>query len=256
MSKRIELLIIDPQIDFCDPDKGALYVPNAEHDMRRLAAMIRRLKDKIDDIHITLDSHHFIHIAHPIFWKDSHGKHPQPFTSITLAEVEDGKWTTTQPGLYKRALEYVRKLANNGRYDLTIWPPHCLIGSPGHAVFPPLFDALKEWEQRFAFVDFVTKGSRLTLGVSQPLRLARGTASLNLPQSVQIRAPGEYSYLYEANGVNLTPSGREIRYTMDYSQRLSDSARFSLSGMAISQPGHNANARMGIAGMASVKLKF
>ena len=104
--------------------------------------------------------------------------------------------------------------------------------------------------------DVVTKGSRLTVGMSQPLRLASGTASLNLPQSVQIRAPGEYSYLYEANGVNLTPSGREIRYTMDYSQRLSDGARFSLAGMAISQPGHNANVRMGVAGMASVKLKF
>ena len=104
--------------------------------------------------------------------------------------------------------------------------------------------------------DFVTKGSRLTLGVSQPLRLARGTASLNLPQSVQIRAPGDYSYLYEANGVNLAPSGREIRYTMDYTQQVTDKARFSLSGMAISQPGHNADARMGIAGMASVKLKF
>jgi hypothetical protein len=104
--------------------------------------------------------------------------------------------------------------------------------------------------------DVVTRGSRLTLGVSQPLRLASGTASLNLPQKVLIRAPGDYSYVYEANGVNLTPSGREIRYTMDYSQRLSDTARFSLSGMAISQPGHNANARMGIAGMASIKLKF
>ncbi len=104
--------------------------------------------------------------------------------------------------------------------------------------------------------DVVTRGSRLTLGVSQPLRLASGTASLNLPQSVLIRAPGDYSYLYEANGVNLTPSGREIRYTVDYSQRLSDTARFSLAGMAISQPGHNATARMGVAGMASVKLKF
>ncbi len=130
MSKRIELLIIDPQIDFCDPHTGALYVPNAEHDMRRLANMIRRLKDKIDDIHVTLDSHHLIHIAHPIFWKDPQGNHPLPFTRITLPEVEDGKWTTTQPGLYERALEYVRKLAQNGRYDLTIWPPHCLIGDP------------------------------------------------------------------------------------------------------------------------------
>ena len=161
MSKRIELLVIDPQVDFCDPDRGALYVPGAEHDMRRLAAMIRRLKGKLDDIHVTLDSHHFIHIAHPIFWKDSRGQHPPVFTKISRTDVEEGVWTPTVPGMYRRALDYVRKLAQNGRYELTIWPPHCLIGSPGHTVFPALFAALTEWEERFAFVDYVTKGSNI-----------------------------------------------------------------------------------------------
>jgi len=161
MSKRIELLIIDPQVDFCDPQRGALYVPGAEHDMARLTRMIRRLKDKIDDIHVTLDSHHFIHIAHPIFWKDSRGAHPPVFTRITLADVEQGVWTPIVPGMYRRALDYVRKLEQHGRYELTIWPPHCLIGSPGHTVFPELFTALTEWEARFAFVDYVTKGSNI-----------------------------------------------------------------------------------------------
>lgn len=161
MSKRIELLAIDPQVDFCDPKKGALYVPGAEHDMARLSNMVRRLKDKLDDVHVTLDSHHFIHIAHPIFWRDSHGKQPAPFTRITRTEVEDGVWTPAVPGLYRRALDYVLKLEQNGRYELTIWPPHCLIGSPGHNVFPELFTALTEWEARFAFVDYVTKGSNI-----------------------------------------------------------------------------------------------
>ncbi len=161
MSKRVELLVIDPQVDFCDPARGALYVPGAEEDMRRLAAMVRRLKGRLDDVHVTLDSHHFIHIAHPVFWKDSRGAHPPVFTSISRAEVEQGVWTTTVPGLYRRALEYVQRLARNGRYGLTIWPPHCLIGSPGHAVFPELFAAFREWEERFAFVDYVTKGSNL-----------------------------------------------------------------------------------------------
>ena len=160
MSKRIELLVIDPQVDFCDPH-GALYVPGAEKDMGRLAAMIKRLKSKIDDIHVTLDSHHTIHIAHPIFWKDSRGNHPPVFTSISRADVENGVWTTTVPSLYRRALDYVRKLEENGRYELTIWNPHCLIGSPGHAVLPELFRAFQEWEQRFAFVDYVTKGSNI-----------------------------------------------------------------------------------------------
>ena len=161
MSKRIELLVIDPQVDFCDPQRGALYVPGAENDMRRVAAMIRRLRDKLDDIHVTLDSHHFIHIAHPIFWKDSRGVHPTAFTGISRADVEEGVWTPTMPGMYRRALDYVRKLEQNGRYELTVWPPHCLIGSPGHTVFPELFAALTEWESRFAFVDYVTKGSNI-----------------------------------------------------------------------------------------------
>ena len=161
MSKRIELLVIDPQVDFCDPNRGALYVPGAEHDMKRLARMIKRLKDKLSDVHVTLDSHHFIHIAHPIFWRDTTGKNPAPFTRITRSEVEQGVWTPTVPGLYRRALEYVTRLEQNGRYDLTIWPPHCLIGSPGHTVFPELFAALTDWESRFAFVDYVTKGSNI-----------------------------------------------------------------------------------------------
>ena len=161
MTTKVELLIIDPQVDFCDPINGALYVPGAEHDMRRLATMIKRLHNKIDDIHVTLDSHHLIHIAHPIFWKDSHGKHPAVFTGISRADVENGVWTCTVPSLYRKALDYVRKLEQNGRYGLTIWPPHCLIGSPGHNVFPTLFDALTAWEQRFAFVDYVTKGSNI-----------------------------------------------------------------------------------------------
>ncbi len=157
---QVELLIIDPQIDFCDP-KGALYVTGAEADISRLARMVRRLAPKLDDIHVTLDSHHFVDIAHPIFWKDSSGHHPAPFTIISAPEVETGRWTTTQPGMYRRALAYVQTLAKNGRYPLCIWPPHCLIGSPGHAVMPELFAALAEWEQRFALVDYVTKGSNI-----------------------------------------------------------------------------------------------
>jgi nicotinamidase/pyrazinamidase len=162
MAQRVELLVIDPQNDFVDPKTAALYVPGAEGDMRRLAVMIDRIRGKLGDIHVTLDSHHPAHIAHPMFWKDSHGTHPAPFTTITADDVERGVWTTTQPGMYRKGLAYVRSLRDNGRYELTIWPPHCLIGSEGHAVYPPLFRALCEWErERFGVVDFVTKGSNV-----------------------------------------------------------------------------------------------
>jgi nicotinamidase/pyrazinamidase len=158
---RVELLIIDPQIDFCDPNKGKLYVSGAENDISRLAAMVDRLAPKIDAIHVTLDSHHLVDIAHPIFWVDSAGKHPDPFTLISASDVETCKWRPAQPALYQRALDYVKTLERNGRYMLCIWPYHCLIGSEGHAVMPELFAALGRWEQRFAMVDYVTKGSNI-----------------------------------------------------------------------------------------------
>jgi nicotinamidase/pyrazinamidase len=159
MPQKVHLVVIDPQVDFCDP-AGALYVSGAEADIRRLAQMVRRIAPKLEDIHVTLDSHRLIDVAHPIFWKDSAGKNPQPFTIITAADVEGGRWVPALPGLYRRMLEYVRTLEANGRYPLCIWPPHCLIGSGGHAVMPELRGALQEWEERrFAMVDYVTKGS-------------------------------------------------------------------------------------------------
>ena len=62
MKRNTQLLIIDPQFDFCDPT-GALYVKGAEHDIARLATLINRAKDYIDDVRVTLDSHQPVHIA-------------------------------------------------------------------------------------------------------------------------------------------------------------------------------------------------
>lgn len=152
------LVIIDPQNDFCDPS-GALYVKGAEKDMERLADFISKNRKRLDDIQVTLDSHQVVHIAHPIFWVDTHGKHPSPFTLIQVSDVENGKWRANSPGWQKRALEYVRALKANGRYVLCIWPPHCLIGSWGHSIFPAVSNALREYQETFADVQFVTKGS-------------------------------------------------------------------------------------------------
>src|SRR5687767_13261565 len=113
MSMKVHLVVIDPQVDFCDPS-GALYVPGAGEDIRRLAEMVRRVAPKLADIHVTLDSHRLIDIAHPVFWKDSSGGHPAPFTIISAADVEEGRWTPALPSLYRRALEYVRALEANG----------------------------------------------------------------------------------------------------------------------------------------------
>lgn len=158
-SMSIHLVIIDPQNDFCSPH-GSLYVTDAEKDMGRLASMIRRLGPKLDDIHVTLDSHRKIDISHPIWWRSSSGKQPDPLTVITPDDVRAGKWRTYQPGAQKRSLQYLDQLAATKRYPHMIWPEHCLIGDEGHNICKDVAEALHEWEEiEYAQAEFVTKGS-------------------------------------------------------------------------------------------------
>jgi nicotinamidase-related amidase len=158
LTPNVHLLVIDPQNDFCDPN-GSLYVKGAEDDMDRVASLVDRLRDRLSAVHVTLDSHRKVDISHPIWFQDSRGKHPAPFTVITAEDLEKGTWTTTRPSAYTRTLAYLRALAAGGRYPHVIWPYHCLIGDGGHNVWPKLSAAIHAWEDRFAMAEFVTKGS-------------------------------------------------------------------------------------------------
>mmetsp|Transcript_75512 Transcript_75512/g.179366 ORF Transcript_75512/g.179366 Transcript_75512/m.179366 type:complete len:666 (+) Transcript_75512:40-2037(+) len=138
------LLIIDPQKDFHDPD-GSLAVKGASGDSHNTAAFLRQHKDKIERIVVTLDTHHVMHIHHPDFWTDANDKQPDPFVIIEQADVEAGKWKPRQAELLLWALEYVKRLEAGGRFKLCVWPRHCLLGGPGHAVETNLMQALNEW---------------------------------------------------------------------------------------------------------------
>ena len=67
---KTHLVIIDPQNDFCDP-AGALYVPGAERDIEALATLLDRIGDKLEDVHVTLDSHRKVDISHPMWWRSA-----------------------------------------------------------------------------------------------------------------------------------------------------------------------------------------
>jgi nicotinamidase-related amidase len=179
MSINVQLLVVDPQNDFCVGDdghgnQGALVVPGADEDMKRLAAMVDRLGKKLTDIHVTLDSHRLIDISHPRWWKRvGDGSPPDPFTILGMddgkvAALDSANWmaptssefTTYVPSFLNRSRQYLAALATDGRYPHCIWPPHCLIGSWGHNVMSELFTALQKWEDtEFAMTDYVTKGS-------------------------------------------------------------------------------------------------
>lgn len=186
---QVELIVIDPQNDFCVADDGrgnhgTLVVPGANEDMVRTAAMIDRLGRRLDDIHVTLDSHRPIDISHPTWWKRaSTGAAPAPFTIlgihtdgkrvVAMTPQADGSMKPTEDEYLTRmpsfmhnqnkahaSFEYLKSLADNGRYPHVIWPEHCLIGSWGASVHPVLHEALCRWERdQFAMVNYVTKGS-------------------------------------------------------------------------------------------------
>jgi nicotinamidase-related amidase len=94
-----------------------------------------------------MDSHHRNHIAHAVFWV--HGtdntRVPIPFQKITAAEVESEEWVPRDPSLKEHCKYYTRELEKKGNYTLTIWPEHCLIGSPGHCVIDNVHEALMDW---------------------------------------------------------------------------------------------------------------
>lgn len=177
MSKsiKVHLVVIDPQNDFMGLDDGLPYsvplksgtsltatlpVKGAVSDMRRLAKLIERVGLRLDDIHVTLDSHRVIDVGHPGFWMDAKGKSPDPIKLIFHDDIVNGIWQPRNPDYRKRMLDYTKALETGGNYLLTVWPEHCLIGTWGHNVQVDLMKTLVKWERtEFANVDYVVKGT-------------------------------------------------------------------------------------------------
>lgn len=156
------LLIIDPQNDF--HGGGSLAVPGADDDARRLATFIRSKSSAIDNIVITMDTHAKMHIAHAAFWKSGENDTDSPpaFSTITAAEVAAGTWVPRDKSLFSWCSQYLAALekGSDGRakFQLVVWPEHCLQGSTGHAVNADIFAAVNEWSGVGKHVRWVNKG--------------------------------------------------------------------------------------------------
>lgn len=159
---KIHLLIIDPQNDFMNQPNATLPVTGALDDMKRLSSLVDRVGTKLQKIHVTMDSHHMVDIAHPAFWRNQDGVSPDPMTIISSDAIRDGTWAPRRPELRQYALKYATDLEAAGKYQIMVWPPHCLIGSWGHNVQSDLAAALDRWSSaRVCNIDFVTKGTNV-----------------------------------------------------------------------------------------------
>ncbi len=143
----VELVAIDMQKDFCFPE-GSLYVAGrggagAVEDSDRIARLIYGNLGRITAITATMDTHYPLQIFFAAFWRDRDGAAPAPHTIIALKDVQAGRYSPA-PGLAaalgladddwlaKQCLHYCAELERVGKYQLYIWPEHCLLGSAGH----------------------------------------------------------------------------------------------------------------------------
>ncbi len=152
----VHVLLIDVQKDFCFPG-GTLYVAGrsgkgAIEDSRRIAEFLYRNLGHITNITTTMDTHFAYQIFFPSFWQDQNGQALTAFREISADEVARGevspspavaKWLCggNYSWLVKQAAHYCAELEKAGKYRLFLWPPHCLLGSDGHALVGSLHEA-------------------------------------------------------------------------------------------------------------------
>lgn len=152
----VVLSVIDAQLDFISP-QGNLCVPGAVEDTDRLNRFIFNNVATISHIVASLDTHYLYQPFHPFNWEagakpTSHsggplkgqpyqtGDHPDPFTLISMADVDAGVWRPTRNP--SRMREMITKLESQHKKTLCIWPLHCILGTPGHAFDPTFMEAV------------------------------------------------------------------------------------------------------------------
>jgi nicotinamidase-related amidase len=154
--RRVCLVCVDCQNTFCIPG-FELFVAGrsgrgAVDDVARLCEFLYRNLDAITQVVVTLDTHRAVQIFHALFLVDSDGRHPPPFTLVSADDVESGRWRFDpalaetlgiDPGYgHAHLVQYARRLAQSGKYELTVWPFHAMLGSVGHALVPALEEAI------------------------------------------------------------------------------------------------------------------
>jgi len=150
------LMLVDVQNTFCIPD-FELYVGGADgkaavKDNSRLCEFIYRNLGRITHVSATMDTHKTTQVFHAIFFVDADGNHPAPFTDIHAADIRDGKWKfnpslADQFGIapeygQQMLVHYAEELEKKGKYALTIWPYHAMLGGIGHALVSSIEEAL------------------------------------------------------------------------------------------------------------------
>jgi nicotinamidase-related amidase len=170
---RLCLLAVDVQNTFCIPD-FELFVAGrsgrgAVDDNRRLCEFVYRNLGEITQILPSLDTHHAMQVFHAVWLVDEEGNHPAPYTLVSAEDVATGRWRASRAvaealgidACYaeRHLADYTRRLGEGGKYDLTIWPYHAMLGGIGHALVSAVEEAIFfHGVARYSNAEFQVKG--------------------------------------------------------------------------------------------------
>ena len=171
---KISLMLVDVQNTFCIPGfelfVGGRTGTGAVDDNRRVCEFTYRNLNMITEICPTMDTHQTMQIFHSIFVVNEKGQHPAPFTLISEEDIERGLWRfnpkladslgVTERYGQRYLRHYTHTLREGGKYDLTIWPYHAMLGGIGHALVSSVEEAIFFHSiARCSQPDFQVKGS-------------------------------------------------------------------------------------------------
>jgi nicotinamidase-related amidase len=170
---RLCLLAVDIQNTFCIPG-FELFVAGrsgtgAVDDNRRLCEFVYRNLATITQVVPSLDTHRAMQVFHAIWLVDEQGNHPPPYTLVSAEDVDAGRWRVNARVAEALGVDvdyagrhlahYARQLAEGGKYDLTIWPYHAMLGGISHALVAAFEEAVFFHSiARYSQPDFHVKG--------------------------------------------------------------------------------------------------
>lgn len=165
---KVELLLIDEQEDFAYPE-GSLFVAGqsgkgGQTAIKNSAEFIYSNIDLITEIICTMD----FHLPNQVFYPTAHmkadGTSVDINTSISAADYSTGKYIANprfaaeigadQVWLTRQWKYYCEQLEKSGKYQLFIWPFHCMGGSRGQRLAGVIQEARM-------FHSFITGASNL-----------------------------------------------------------------------------------------------
>ena len=85
-------------------------------------------------------------IERTTFWVDANGAAVPAFTQIVASDVRAGRFRPRDAALTAQVVDYLEKLERGGRYQLMVWPVHCVTGTWGHNLHADVAAQVARWE--------------------------------------------------------------------------------------------------------------